>query len=656
MTYKNAVRIIFEEIYISGYISEILVIRGKYKILFDHPRESVTSFVESEIKDIKILDIPSSDMLNSIVYSWTAPTIWEAVEELPLEDPSLETNDEIHQLSYDLTGFLLLSQAKRVATYLINSRLSDLIVQFWTYNSKGLQPLDRFSLTHSIGLTEKSLYATSVEPQGDGSYIITGREYDPAFFSDVIVDEPTYPDTDLPDPSSIPTDATDLILTEELQQLRDSTWISNIKMSWTASTWPFVKHYEISASLDGGITYTKLGITTATNYELRAVLELTNYYIKVVTVSTWNKVSSGLINNFTPQGKFLKPTWKDGAALSATEAGDVVILKWHMPDNSAPAIDIDIIGYEVRRGFTTDIWATASFITFVDALVYLDKNCPSGIWRYFLKAKDSVGGYTDTAKYADVTVTLNPYMGFQQDWDFDLDGASVENAKVARVALDTDWGFPSYDYLWTQRFNVTKVWNDATQPYPLSTYLQWGVPVPAPGGVYYGFITLVTNEIDLSQVISGRFTLYKTITKIGDASASVTPYLYTKQTIGESYVKRDASSTIDGISARYLMADFEFENSDDKSYYIVKERVYVNIQANPKQDYGIVAVPVEGVKSIIFATTFLAITKPPTLTPLGAIPRTALPDNLTLVGMDICLFDAAGNPVSGDVMWQVDGC
>jgi hypothetical protein len=627
------------------FIGAILIDNDKFKIEYGRQREVVASFAESEIWDLSIAPLSSSDIINLVNWMWTNPTTWDQISE-SIEDPNITTNNhEIYEGTYDLTGCLSYSQSLRIATFLINSRLADLIVSFQTYNDKGLQPLDVFEITHSIGLSNKKLYVSEIEQLSDGSWRIVGIEYDPAFFLDEVITEPTYPDTNLPHPSDPPPNVEKLSLSEKLEQLKDSTWISTIQASWTTPTdWPFIKHYEVY-SKKGSENYSLLGITTGTTFEVKAVEELKTYYIKVITFSTWDIKSIGVETNIVPQGKYLKPVWKSGAALSAVEAGDMVILKWAMANNTRPAEDIDITGYEIRRGKTTDTWETAGFITFIDALVFMDKNCPSGTWRYFIKAKDSVENYTETAKYVDVEVTLNPYFGFQQNRDIDLDGASVTNATVERVYFDMDWGFPSNNYLWSQRFNVTKAWNDATQTYPLSSYPQWIVPVPTSGSI-------TSLQIDLGQIISGRWTLHYDWAKIGTGTTSVTPKLLLSNN-GVDWTEYNALSAF-SAQARYVKAKFEFSSTNDNTTYIVKEPVYVNIQADPKEDYGQVTVPAGGSYSITFAITFLSIEKI-SLTPLTSVARIVVADNLTLTSFNLKMFDTNGNAAGGNCKWRVEG-
>lgn len=282
------------------FLGAVIFTEGEFRISCAQPVDAVEGFVEKEIWGLKVLPIQSQDVINLVTWSWTDPATWETVAD-EIVDPTLGPNDEVHEGNYDLTGCLTLSQATRLATYLLNTRLLDLKVQFNTYNSKGIEPGDVFPVTHSLGLDAKLMQATAVEPQDDGSYTFYATEYDPASYSDAIVTEPTYPDTNLPDPSAIPTNASNLVLTESVDQLKDGTTISVIRLSWTASTWPFVDHYEVWAQKSGG-SYVLVGTPAATQFEFRTADQQSNYAFKIVTVTPWGKKSSGFSTGIVPEG------------------------------------------------------------------------------------------------------------------------------------------------------------------------------------------------------------------------------------------------------------------------------------------------------------------------------------------------------------------
>jgi len=625
------------------FLGAVLFENGNYKIDCGRPdRLTLTSFSDAEISGVNIPAVSSKDLINRITWTYLDPVTFETVNQ-NLESATIAANDaEIAEANYNLVGFTSLQQSTAIATFLLNQRLSDLTVTFNTHNSKGLMPLDIFTLTHSIGLTAKKMYCMDIKENADGSWSITAKEYDEAFFSSTVIDEPCYPDTALPDPYSIPDDVVQDTPTEDLVQLLDSTWISNLNFSWSCS-FPWVKHYEVWIKQDSG-SYALKGTTTTTSWQITAAKELSYFSVKIIAVSQWNIKSAGgttAIKTVQAIGKGYPPVWKGGAALTVQESGDIVFLQWFMPDNTDPATDIDISGYEIRRGRSTDTWETAAFVDRVKALAYQDRNCPSGDWVYFVKCVDTVRNYTTTALTASVTVTLNPFLGFQQVRQLDLAGSTGSNI----IVFGGDTIAPitaSYDML-GERFNGTLLGDGVGGAY---TYLV------NPSASTADATTPDATKVDLGAVVGGKWTLYYTAPKIGSGTASVTPHLLLSND-GSSWTDYNASSAV-AASARYCKAKFVFSSSALDSTYTVQEPVYINIKADPLQEYGEATVTGSGSIAITFNKSFVSIEKIQ-LTAAGTAARIATYDNLTLTGFTLKLYDQAGTAVAGTVKWIVDG-
>lgn len=208
-----------------------------------------------------------------------------------------------------------------------------------------------------------------------------------------------------------------------------------------------------------------------------------------------------------------------------------------------------------------------------------------------------------------------------------------------------DHACPENGLTWQTRFNMAKAWNDPTQTYPITTYSYWPTPCEAVS-------IIVTPEIDLSAIIGGRWTLYYSFEKIGSGNATITPYILYSNVSGGGYTQVSGLSS-HTIQARYARAKFVL-TQDVYTFTIIKEPVYLFIEANPVAEYGEVTVPGSGVYSVVLVNPFLAITKV-VLTPMGNAPRIAVCDNLTIDGFDIVMFDAAGAPAGGNCKYEVQG-
>lgn len=620
---------------------------GLYHMVYAHAVDTSSPVEFNELDalgrtaiwDVKLRRSQRKDRYTSLQVSWTDPSTWEAAS-YSIDAPEQAAGTALSQPKYDLTGFTRISQANRVGIFLLNSRLNDMGITFTTHNDKGLMPYGVFKSTHSIGFTAKLFQASEIQKNPDETWTITAIEYDPAVFTETVVENPTFADTNLPSPTDTPTEASGLTLAENLMQLKDTTWISVVNISWTASVWPFVQHYEVWAK-EGTGAYYLTGITTGASYELRVLKELVQYTVKIVTVSLWDKKSTGITQTITQQGKYLAPTWKTGAALTGTEAGDIVFLRWSMPDNSEPAIDMDISMYELKRGTASDTWLTATYLCHVNTLVWNDSSCPAGTWRYFLKAEDSVGNYTATALTCDIVVTLNPYLGKQLEFALDLATVTGSNIGVSADAITPV--APAYDTL-GERFPGPLLGDGVGGLY---TYLNLPSPASADG---------TTSQVDFGMILTGKWYLTYSAEKLGTGTATLTPKILLSQN-GTDWTEYDATN-IFTATARYAKGKFAITSSALDTTFVVKEPVKLTLQANPKKESGTASVPAGGSLAIVFSQTFASITEKILNVDYagdGLDPRKVVWDSLTGTGGTLRVFDKNNAVAAGAVSWAING-
>jgi hypothetical protein len=621
---------------------------GNYTIDIAKKRDAVESFVENEVWNLQIPMLNSSDIVNCVSWTWTDPATWESVNEV-LYDPDLGETDEINERQYDLTGCVSLSNSTRLATFLLNARLSNLRLSFSTFNYKGLQPLDVFTITHSIGVTAKKMQVTSVSMNQDGSAQITAAEYDDACYSDTIVSEPTYGDTTLPDPTATPADPLNLQAQEQIVQLLDATVISVIRITWQKPPVSFFDHFEVY-SKEGSGAEVLIGTTQGLSAEIRGAVQGVAYTIRVKTVSRWGKASSGATITVTAQGKVLAPTWKNGAAITGTEAGDVVFLRWAMPDGSAPAFDIDALQYEVRRGATSGAWDSATFVARGFFTVFQDRGCPAGTWRYFVRAVDSVGNYTETDLYCDVTVTINPNLGSVNmtvvGWNTGTFNSTIMFGEPGSRSVCPISA--SYDVL-SERFPGAN-FNSA------NVHTRLSHPANTSGS------DVTTPAYDLGYIKSATFIMSVTTTKLGSGSADVS-YQIGLSNDNSNYSWYGAGSLSGGITpvvgtGRYFKIKFTFTSGSADDSIVISQPCSMTTKTEIVGEYGTVTVT-GGSLTITFKNTYNSIEKV-RLTAKAAgsgtyDPLTVVYDNLTTSGMTIKMFDKSNNAYAGECRYEVEG-
>ena len=266
---------------------------------------------------------------------------------------------------------------------------------------------DVVSVTDSEGLSAKPYRVTDVFPVSPGRWTVAGSEYQAGLYSDEVYTGPTIPDSVLPSPFVPPT-PTGLVLTEEVYQERgNGRYASRIKITWTASTWPFVAQYQVTVLNGTAVVETSLiSATSAPEYRTSTLQEGVLYTARIAIVSTVGAQSA------TPATATLeilgaKAVPGDVPSVTAAIVNGVIIVAW------TAAVDIDLTGYEIRVGTTSNTWDTAvTYVDRLDALTTSIPALPAATWRIFVKARDSIrsatypyGQYSLNATYCDLIIT-----------------------------------------------------------------------------------------------------------------------------------------------------------------------------------------------------------------------------------------------------------
>lgn len=337
-------------------------------------------------------DIPT---VMTVTYTDTTLTPWAQGRVTVYAAGVLEGTTPRRESTIDLPGVQTKAQANREAVERLNKlTLSDLSCDLEVFD-RGLmhEPGDVITVSHPVGLAAKPFRVVRTPITGPGRYTLALVEYDEAAYSDAVVDEPTHPDTSLPDPGT-PQPPTDLALAEELVQLADGTWTSRLRITWTAPDWPYVSSYTVTVRYAGAVWASGAVLEAGPlEWVTPPVKEGQAYSVEVATLSRLGLLSAVVSESLTAVGKLLPPT--DVATLSATVAADGLHAEW------SAAGDIDLKGYEIRIGADwasgTRIWSGAA----TRAVMPLPAPGTHTLW---IKALDRSGNESDNAFSASATL------------------------------------------------------------------------------------------------------------------------------------------------------------------------------------------------------------------------------------------------------------
>lgn len=546
----------------------------------------------------------------------------------------------------ELPGITRYSQARRFAIERLNHyTLEDLEIDFKVFED-GLKVSvgDIVTVTDDIGLGSdkfgaggKRFRVLAAKDQGNGSWTIHAREYDPAAYSEVVELEPSTPDLNLPDPRNVPA-PTSLQLAEEIyleKQIADPQSLARgliyqtrLVASWAASAYPYPHTYRVLFEAGGEIVHEVT--TPGTSCASPTVQQGVVYTVRVIARSGLGHESSALESTIEARGKLLPPG-SVPAITSAFEIGGEVLLAWDA------AADVDVIRYEWRYSDADPfVWDTATMIDRVDGLRARFRGLPVGEWTFGVKAIDSVGNYSATPTTVVVTITSDAD-AILQEREF---GAATLTNMIQVRDLEGEW---------RSRW-VTDVASDAwssVMPNPLSSGSN-------PVASYHASATskFEGTTWDLGIAVSGDWTLTLDATAL---TGAYTAGIESKILVGDSWTLHSGTSFAG--EARYVRP-------------VVQALTTATLQINRPPIIGLAAItrsesggPVtsaaSGATTITLAGKYAKASRI-TVTPRGTAARMPTVDNvqLSLVSantFDVYLFDAAGAQVSSNFDWSFEG-
>jgi hypothetical protein len=217
---------------------------GSYRLVADTTGSSVYSFTSANILSgsMRLTKRGNADTPTMVEVTYTDNTV------TPYREARYSTAAVSPRRMSRIAkpGITRHSEAVRYAVERLNaSTLCDLSATFDTFDEAlKLQVGDLIDITHPIGLSAKVMRVMSIDGMTAGRWRINAIEYDAAVYDSSIATAPTTPDTSVDGPTAPPT-PTGLVLTEETFPGENGLYISRLKGTWTASTWPYTAGYRV---------------------------------------------------------------------------------------------------------------------------------------------------------------------------------------------------------------------------------------------------------------------------------------------------------------------------------------------------------------------------------------------------------------------------
>lgn len=474
-----------------------------YVLVPDEPASSVITFDDSNIVEGSMrlkkrggLQVPT---VLSLTYTDTTTNPWRNQIVRVYASGVLAGTAPWRESKVSLTGITRYSQALREATERLNKlTLTDLHAE-WTTFDAGVRAErgDVVTVTHPMGLTAKRMRVASVQDVGFGRYKIAAEEYDPAVYSAVVVNSPTYPDTSLGNPLDVPK-VTGLSVSEDVYYIASGYYASRLVVTWDEVTWQFLAGYRVEVW--DGSTLVQSDTVQSGAYTTPPVQEGRSYDIYVAAFS-YAAMGDEAQESLIVTGKNTAPG--NVTSVSAVTVGGMVSVQW------TAASDLDLTAHEVRYWSGGGSWDTGTLVDRVamPATRYITPAIPPGTWTVGVKGLDSVrnaiypyGQPSATAATATITVEANGAFSNVRENNFST--PTLTNM-AERTAGGVKYWITDLGATWNSLFTTT-----------MSTYT---LPVAA----YHSTATasLVTESYDFGAALSGTFVGSMTYTVLNGAAS-----------------------------------------------------------------------------------------------------------------------------------------
>lgn len=585
----------------------------------NRPRATDHTLTATDIRGIRISKRGQNALPNQVTvrYTDTTGTEWK---QATAEVSDIASGAEIRPQVVDLPGITSHAQATRQATERLNYyRKVDLDCDIDLFD-EALEIVrgDVIAVTHPLGLTAKTMRVLDAEATEPGRWRVKAEEYDATVYSDAVDSKPSAIDTNLPDPTAIPTGPTPTI-TEENYQLQNGTYATRLRITWSAVTYAFPFVYRLRVTQGGTLIWSDE--LTGTSYVTGAVQEGLTYAVELRVAGPIGLVGDPGYGSLTAQGKSLPPP--DVTTFQALSIGGELRSSWG-------AVTDDVWRYELRYA-STNSWNAGTVIDRVDGLRLASRDVPAGTWYVMIKAIDSVGVYSDNATSVSVTVEASNTVRLLASGSLGMN--ATDSVNMVRIGSADEWVTAISGDTWNSLFTAAM----STYTNALYTYHSSGTS------------TWYSESLDAGSVVTGTWQA----THLGVAlSGSITAVLQTS-TDGSSWTTQTELTA--RASARYARVRLQALTT---STLHVTGKASIRVDTEYREESGSGTTDGSGILSVTLDgvyTSLIRVVANPTATAARSWTITDWTSG-DPSSFKIRLFNSSGTAVASEsVVWEFRG-
>jgi hypothetical protein len=392
---------------------------NQFHLVMDRPVGAVAaSLTDADFS----VDVPTDawrtdpeERVNEVIVEYLDTTTWELTQ-LPPKTLAGVTADTKVPATYRLPWIHDRSQADRLATFLLNDAQRDLRLRLEglaSTSSRKIGDVVAVSLSQEGVAAQWFRIVRRERLTHENTNLLELIEYSADRYANSVVSGSSKIASTYPDPGAAPPEVTGHAITEELYQLQSGVWTNRGRLVFTIPNYLWFVCVEVWLAIDGGEARL-IGTPTASPFFVESLQDLKACQVTLRVRGQFG-VSPGVTLSFTPAGKTNPPGDVPWVGAGASD-GDVTLF-WQ------PAADLDLVGYRVRRGLSTDTWATMQPINMdVRSNALLDRP-PAGTFKYGVKAFDSGGRESSNATFVTINTTTGQPAAASSDLGVGFSGA-----------------------------------------------------------------------------------------------------------------------------------------------------------------------------------------------------------------------------------------
>jgi len=281
-------------------------------------------------------------------------------------------------------------------------------------------------------LLKKDFRIINIKREGNHEVAIEAIEYSALVYDDTA---PALPENNYEEPEDDIPNVTDIVLGERVVRAEDGTIQHLIDVFWNkpdTTGYPFriYKSAKIYISSNGGSSYLNMGESEGTSFSINTPLVNGQTYRICITTVTYDGRESSFSASPTADivitGKTEPP--EDITTFLAYQRRDSIVFGW------AEVTDDDLWGYEIRKGVSWEggivIATKLTGKSYVSGSLVLEDD-----QSFWIKAIDTTGNYSATAKEATLSVETIPFSNIIMTWQEEND-ATLSFQDVGSLGFD----------------------------------------------------------------------------------------------------------------------------------------------------------------------------------------------------------------------------